>query len=102
MLIYLVEQSYRLDRDICPYNFSCITNDQLTRSEWIRSSKSIANCGLDLGAKEAEDSLKPLVERIQTALGERVKAVRVTHCLTASPPHRLTDSPAASSPAKAT
>ncbi len=58
--------------------------------------KSIAKGGLDLGdledeaektaQKEAEDSLKPLVERIQTALGERVKAVRVTH--------RLTDSPA--------
>ncbi|MGV8990960.1 MAG: molecular chaperone HtpG [Thiobacillus sp.] len=58
--------------------------------------KSIAKGGLDLGdledeaektaQKEAEDSLKPLVDRIQTALGERVKAVRVTH--------RLTDSPA--------
>ncbi|MDP1863494.1 MAG: molecular chaperone HtpG [Thiobacillus sp.] len=58
--------------------------------------KSIAKGGLDLGdledeaektaQKEAEDTLKPLVERIQTALGERVKAVRVTH--------RLTDSPA--------
>ncbi|HEY9098542.1 MAG TPA: molecular chaperone HtpG [Thiobacillus sp.] len=58
--------------------------------------KSIAKGGLDLGdledeaektaQKEAEASMKPLVERIQTALGERVKAVRVTH--------RLTDSPA--------
>ncbi len=58
--------------------------------------KSIAKGGLDLGdledeaektaQKEAEDSLAPLVERIQAALGERVKAVRVTH--------RLTDSPA--------
>jgi len=58
--------------------------------------KSIAKGGLDLGEledetektaqKEAEDAMKPLVERIQTALGERVKAVRVTH--------RLTDSPA--------
>ncbi len=73
--------------------------------EWLMSSltefdgkpiKSIAKGGLDLGAledeaektaqKEAEDNLRPLVERIQTALGERVKAVRVTH--------RLTDSPA--------
>lgn len=58
--------------------------------------KSVAKGGLDLGAledeaektaqKEAEDSMRPLTERIQTALGERVKAVRVTH--------RLTDSPA--------
>ena len=58
--------------------------------------KSIAKGGLDLGEledeaektaqKEAEESMKPLIERIQTALGERVKAVRVTH--------RLTDSPA--------
>ncbi|MDO9222015.1 MAG: molecular chaperone HtpG, partial [Thiobacillus sp.] len=58
--------------------------------------KSVAKGGLDLGEledeaektaqKEAEDSMRPLTERIQTALGERVKAVRVTH--------RLTDSPA--------
>jgi molecular chaperone HtpG len=58
--------------------------------------KSIAKGGLDLGAledeaektaqKEAEESMKPLVERIKTTLGERVKDVRVTH--------RLTDSPA--------
>ncbi len=73
--------------------------------EWLMSSltefdgkpiKSIAKGGLDLGAledeaektaqKEAEESMKPLIERIQTALGERVKEVRVTH--------RLTDSPA--------
>ncbi|HQT33128.1 MAG: molecular chaperone HtpG [Hydrogenophilales bacterium 17-64-65] len=58
--------------------------------------KSVAKGGLDLGdledeaektaQKEAEDAMKPLVERIKTTLGERVKDVRVTH--------RLTDSPA--------
>ncbi|MGB9130295.1 MAG: molecular chaperone HtpG [Thiobacillus sp.] len=58
--------------------------------------KSVAKGGLDLGAledeaektaqKEAEDAMKPLVERIKTTLGDRVKDVRVTH--------RLTDSPA--------
>jgi molecular chaperone HtpG len=58
--------------------------------------KSVAKGGLDLGEledeaektaqKEAEDTLAPLVERIKTTLGERVKEVRVTH--------RLTDSPA--------
>jgi len=73
--------------------------------EWLSSNlsefdgkplKSIAKVGLDLGdledeaektaQKEAEETLKPLVERIKTTLGERVKEVRVTH--------RLTDSPA--------
>src|SRR5512139_1101595 len=73
--------------------------------EWLASNlaefdgkplKSVAKGGLDLGAledeaektaqKEAEDAMKPLVERIKTTLGERVKDVRVTH--------RLTDSPA--------
>ena len=73
--------------------------------EWLMSNlhefdgkplKSVAKGGLDLGAledeaektaqKEAEDAMKPLVERIKTTLGERVKDVRVTH--------RLTDSPA--------
>ena len=73
--------------------------------EWLMSNltefdgkplKSVAKGDLDLGAledeaektaqKEAEDSLRPLVERIKTTLGERVKDVRVTH--------RLTDSPA--------
>lgn len=58
--------------------------------------KSVAKGGLDLGdledeaektaQKEAEDAMKPLVERIKATLGERVKDVRVTH--------RLTDSPA--------
>ncbi len=73
--------------------------------EWLVSSlpefdgkplKSVARGGLDLGEledeaekaahREAEESLKPLVERIKSSLGERVKEVRVTH--------RLTDSPA--------
>jgi Molecular chaperone, HSP90 family len=72
--------------------------------EWLMSNltefgkplRSVAKGGLDLGALEdeaekaaqaqAEDSMKPLVERIQATLGERVKDVRVTH--------RLTDSPA--------
>jgi molecular chaperone HtpG len=73
--------------------------------EWLTSNlnefdgkpmKSVAKGGLDLGEledeaektaqKEAEDAMKPLVERVQAALGERVKEVRVTH--------RLTDSPA--------
>jgi len=73
--------------------------------EWLASNlnefdgkplKSVAKGGLDLGEledeaektaqKEAEESMKPLVERIKTTLGERVKEVRVTH--------RLTDSPA--------
>ena len=73
--------------------------------EWLMSNlhefdgkplKSVAKGGLDLGAledeaektaqKEAEESMKPLVERIKATLGERVKDVRVTH--------RLTDSPA--------
>ena len=73
--------------------------------EWLMSNltefdgkpiKSVAKGDLDLGAledeaeksaqKEAEDAMKPLVERIKTTLGERVKDVRVTH--------RLTDSPA--------
>ncbi len=58
--------------------------------------KSVAKGGLDLGAledeaektaqKEAEEAMKPLVERIKATLGERVKDVRVSH--------RLTDSPA--------
>ena len=58
--------------------------------------KSVAKGGLDLGEledeaekaaqKEAEDAMKPLVERVKSTLGERVKDVRVTH--------RLTDSPA--------
>ncbi len=57
--------------------------------------KSVAKGGLDLGEledeaektaqKEAEESMKPLVERIKTTLGERVKDVRVTHRLTGSP-----------------
>ncbi len=58
--------------------------------------QSVAKGGLDLGELEdasekqaraaAESSAKDLVERIQKSLGEKLKAVRVTH--------RLTDSPA--------
>ncbi|MCC7217208.1 MAG: molecular chaperone HtpG [Burkholderiales bacterium] len=57
---------------------------------------SVAKGALDLGeladaeekaqAERETEALKPLVERLRTALGERVKDVRVTH--------RLTDSPA--------
>jgi len=58
--------------------------------------QSVAKGDLDLGKledetekeeqKKAEDAFKPLAERIQAALGDKVKEVRVTH--------RLTDSPA--------
>jgi molecular chaperone HtpG len=73
--------------------------------EWLVSSlhefegkklQSVAKGDLDLGKledeaekeqqKKAEDEFKPLLERIQTTLGEKVQEVRVTH--------RLTDSPA--------
>lgn len=57
---------------------------------------SVAKGGLDLGKLEDEaekqaqekqaDEFKDLIDKIKTSLGERVKAVRVTH--------RLTDSPA--------
>ena len=56
---------------------------------------SVAKGGLDLGKLEDEaekkaqeekaGELKPLIERIKTSLGERVKEVRVTHRLTGSP-----------------
>jgi len=58
--------------------------------------QSVAKGDLDLGKledeaekeqqKKAEDEFKPLIERIQAILGDKVKEVRVTH--------RLTDSPA--------
>ena len=58
--------------------------------------QSVAKGDLDLGAladeeekkakEKVADEFKPLVEKIKTALGEKVKEVRVTH--------RLTDSPA--------
>ena len=61
-----------------------------------KSLQSVAKGGLDLGEledasekqarAEAETSAKDLVERLQKALGEKLKEVRVTH--------RLTDSPA--------
>ena len=61
-----------------------------------KSLVSVARGGLDLGALEDEsekkaqaaaaEDMKPLIERLKTSLGERVKDVRVTH--------RLTDSPA--------
>ena len=61
-----------------------------------KSLVSIAKGDLDLGdlgdkeaeqaAEKAETELKPLLERMQTALGDKVKEVRVSH--------RLTDSPA--------
>ena len=73
--------------------------------EWMLSSltefegkklQSVAKGDLDLGAledeaekeqqKKVEDEFKSLIERIQSALGDSVKEVRVTH--------RLTDSPA--------
>ncbi len=61
-----------------------------------KSLQSVAKGGLDLGEledasekqarAEAESSAKDLVERLQKALGDKLKEVRVTH--------RLTDSPA--------
>ena len=57
--------------------------------------QSVAKGDLDLGALADEEQqkatekiaeeLKPLIEKIKTALGERVKEVRVTHRLTESP-----------------
>jgi molecular chaperone HtpG len=57
---------------------------------------SVAKGALDLGKLETEEekkaaeaqneAMKPLIERVKTALGDKVKEVRVTH--------RLTDSPA--------
>ncbi|WP_287881351.1 molecular chaperone HtpG [Aquitalea sp.] len=61
-----------------------------------KSLQSVAKGELDLGAleddadkeaqKQAEEAAKPLVEKVQAALGDKVKEVRVTV--------RLTDSPA--------
>ncbi|WP_137718795.1 molecular chaperone HtpG [Methylobacillus flagellatus] len=61
-----------------------------------KALQSVAKGDLDLGKledeaekeqqKKIEDEAKPLIERIQAALGDKVKEVRVTH--------RLTDSPA--------
>lgn len=72
--------------------------------EWVTSHltefegkplQSVAKGELDLGGlenqeekaqeKKTEDELKPLAERVKTALGEQVKDVRVSHRLTSSP-----------------
>ncbi|MDR3323795.1 MAG: molecular chaperone HtpG [Zoogloeaceae bacterium] len=60
-----------------------------------KSLQSVAKGGLDLGKLEdaaekeetekAAEEYKTLIERVKTALGERVKEVRVTHRLTGSP-----------------
>jgi molecular chaperone HtpG len=60
-----------------------------------KSLQSITKGDLDLGdledeeekkeAEKATDALKPLLDRIKTALGEKVKEVRITHRLTTSP-----------------
>ncbi len=60
-----------------------------------KSLQSVTKGELDLGELEdeeekketekASDTLKPLVERIKTTLGDKVKEVRVTHRLTTSP-----------------
>ncbi|WP_234086234.1 molecular chaperone HtpG [Azonexus sp. R2A61] len=57
--------------------------------------QSVAKGGLDLGsledeaekqeAEKAADEYKELLEKVKTALGERVKDVRITHRLTDSP-----------------
>jgi len=57
--------------------------------------QSVTKGNLDLGgledeeekkeAEKATDTLKPLLERIKTTLGEKVKDVRMTHRLTTSP-----------------
>jgi molecular chaperone HtpG len=61
-----------------------------------KSLASVAKGALDLGkleseeekkaAEEQNEAMKPLIERLKAALGDKVKEVRVTH--------RLTDSPA--------
>ncbi len=60
-----------------------------------KSLQSITKGDLDLGdledeeekkeAEKATDALKPLLDRVNTALGEKVKEVRITHRLTTSP-----------------
>jgi molecular chaperone HtpG len=79
--------------------------------EWVTSSlpefdgkplQSVAKGGLDLGALEDEqekeaqkqeaDEFKDLVEKIQSALGDKVKEVRVTHRLTDSASCLVVDS----------
>ncbi|WP_374337586.1 molecular chaperone HtpG [Leeia sp.] len=72
--------------------------------EWLASSlteysgkklQSVSKGSLDMDAladeaekaeqKAAEDDLKPVLEKVQASLGERIKEVRVTHRLTDSP-----------------
>jgi len=60
-----------------------------------KSLQSITKGDLDLGdleneeekkeAEKATDALKPLLDRVKTALSEKVKEVRITHRLTTSP-----------------
>ncbi|MES2355297.1 MAG: molecular chaperone HtpG [Pseudomonadota bacterium] len=75
--------------------------NQLTEFEG-KHLQSVAKGSLDLGALEDEsekaaqatvaESYKELVEKIQGALGERVKDVRITHRLTDSPACLVADS----------
>jgi len=63
--------------------------------------QSVAKGGLDLGkledeaekqeAEKAADEFKELLEKVKASLGERVKEVRVTHRLTASPSCLVTE-----------
>ena len=60
-----------------------------------KQMQSVAKGGLDLGkledeaekkeAEQAADEYKELLEKIKTALGEKIKEVRITHRLTDSP-----------------
>jgi molecular chaperone HtpG len=60
-----------------------------------KSLQSVTKGELDLGsleneaekkeAEKASDALKPILERIKTTLGDKVKEVRITHRLTTSP-----------------
>jgi len=55
-----------------------VTKGELDLSDFIDSDEKSE-------AEKASDTLKPLLERIKTVLGERVKEVRVTYRLTESP-----------------
>ena len=66
-----------------------------------KALQSVAKGGLDLGkledeaekqeAEKAADEFKELLEKVKASLGERVKEVRVTHRLTASPSCLVTE-----------